>query len=90
MALIWMIWHLPLIGVGYLTNDSALTASLQTGCYIFFQFFDYAITNAYLLYKHSCHAHKLRAKDFFGFLLELVNLLLEQAGPNEVLLELVK
>ena len=49
---------------------------------IFFQFFDYAINNAYLLYKHSCHAHKLSAKDFLGFRLELVHLLLEQVEPK--------
>ena len=49
---------------------------------IFFQFFDYAINNAYLLYKHSCHAHKLSAKDFLGLQLQLVHLLLEQAGPK--------
>ena len=48
----------------------------------FFQFFDYAINNAYLLYKHSCHAHKLSAKELLGFRLELVHLLLEQAGPK--------
>ena len=35
--------------------------------HIFFQFFDYAINNAYLLYKHSCHAHKLSAKDLFAW-----------------------
>ena len=55
-----------------LANDSAL----------FFQFFDYAINNAYLLYKHSCHALKLGAKDLLGFRLDLVHLLLEQAGPK--------
>ena len=49
---------------------------------IFFQLFDYAINNTYLLYKHSCHAHKLSAKDLLGFRLELVHLLLEQAGPK--------
>ena len=49
---------------------------------IFFQLFDYAINNAYLLYKYSCHAHKLSAKDLLGFRLELVHLLLEQAGPK--------
>ena len=52
------------------------------GAAIFFQFFDYAINNAYLLYKHSCHAHKLSAKDLLGFRLKLVHLLLEQAGPK--------
>ena len=35
-----------------------------------------------MLYKHSCHAHKLSAKDLLGFRLELVRLLLEQAGPK--------
>ena len=65
-----------------LANDSALTASLQSGCCIFFQFFDYAINNAFLLYKHSCHAHKLSAKDLLGFRLELVHLLLEQVRPK--------
>ena len=49
---------------------------------IFFQFSDYAINNAYLLYKHSCHAHKLSAMDLLSFRLELVHLLLEQAGPK--------
>ena len=57
-------------------------ASLQSGCCIFFQFFDYAINNVYLLYKHSCHAHELSARDLLGFRLKLVHLLLEQAGPK--------
>ena len=54
----------------------------KSKCYwlcIFFQFFDNAINNAYLLYKRSCHAHRLIAKDLLGFRLELVHLLLEQA-----------
>ena len=68
-----------------LANDSALTASLQAGCCIFFQFFDYAINNAYLLYKHlSCS--QIECKGFARFWLELVHLFLEQ----KVLLELVK
>ena len=70
-----------------LANDSVLPASLQSRCCILFQFFDYAVTNAYLLYKHSCQAHKLSAKDLLGFWLELVHLLLEQVGLKEVLLE---
>ena len=37
------------------------------------------INNAYLLYEHSCHAHRLSAMDLFSFRLELVHLLLEQA-----------
>ena len=73
-----------------LANVSALTASLQSGCCIFFQFFDYAINNAYLLYKHYCHAHKLSAEDLLGFRLELVHLLLEQARPKGGVVELIK
>ena len=67
-------------GMAPITNDSALMASLQSGCCFFFQFFYYAINKAYLLYEHSCHAHKLSAMDLLGFRLELVHLLLEQAG----------
>ena len=49
---------------------------------IFFHFFDYAINNAYQLYKHSCHGHKFSAKNSLCFRLELVHLLLEQVGPK--------
>ena len=59
-----------------------LIGNLNVTGYEFFYFFYYAINNAYLLYKHSCHAHKLCVKDLLGFRLELVHLLLEQAGPK--------
>ena len=42
----------------------------------FFQFFDYAINNAYLLYKHSCKQHRVKCKDLLQFRMELVHLLL--------------
>ena len=58
--------------------------------HIFFQFFDYAINKAYLLYKNSCHGHKFSAKDLLSFWLELVHLLSEQVGLKEMLLDLVK
>ena len=49
-----------------LAKNSALMASFQFGCCIFFQFFDYAINNAYLLYKHrSCS--QIECKGFARF-----------------------
>ena len=57
---------------------------------IFFQLFDYAVNNAYLLYMHSYHAHKLISKDLLGFRLELVQLLLEQAGPKRCVVRACK
>ena len=45
---------------------------------IFFQFFDYTIDNAYLLYKHNCRMHGTRPKDLLAFRLELVHQLLDQ------------
>ena len=57
---------------------------------IFFQFFDYAINNAYLLYKHSCHAHKLSLKDLLGFRVEFVRLLLEQTMPRRGVVRALK
>ncbi len=47
---------------------------------IFFQFFDYAIDNAYLLYKHNCRTYGSRPMDLLAFSLELVHHLLEQKG----------
>ena len=47
---------------------------------IFFQFFDYAIDNAYLLYKHNCRTYGSGLKDLLAFRLELVHHLLEQVG----------
>ena len=62
-----------------------------TGCTFSFNYLTMLSTMPICcIYKHSCHAQKLSAKDLLGFLLELVHLLLEQAGPKRVLLELVK
>ena len=47
---------------------------------LFFQFFDYAIDNSYVLYKHDCKRCKTRPKDLLGFRLELVHQLLENVG----------
>ena len=44
---------------------------------LFFQFFDYAVNNAYLLYKHGCIARNICPKDLMGFKLELVHVLLK-------------
>ena len=44
---------------------------------LFFQFFDYAINNAYILYKHSCSRNGVRPNDLLNFRMELVHLLLE-------------
>ena len=49
---------------------------------LFFQFFDYAINNAYLLYKHSCKQHRVKCKDLLQFGMELVHLLLEDVGRH--------
>ena len=46
----------------------------------FFQFFNYAIDNSYVLYKHDCKRCKTRPKDLLGFRLELVHQLLENVG----------
>ena len=45
----------------------------------FLSIFDYAIDNAYLLYKHDCRTYGTRPKDIFAFHL-LVHQLLEQVG----------
>ena len=50
---------------------------------LFFQFFDYAINNAYVLYKHSCKGCKVRPKDSLSFRLELVHLLLSEVGSRQ-------
>lgn len=42
----------------------------------FFQFFDYAINNAFLLYKHNCKAYSVTSKDLLDFRTELVKLLI--------------
>ena len=49
----------------------------KSKCYwlhLFFQFFDYAVNNAYLLHKHSCIAINVCPKDLLGFRLELVHI----------------
>ena len=50
---------------------------------LFYQFFDYAINNAYILYKHSCKLHKVRPKDSLEFHLELVHSLLKEVGSQK-------
>lgn len=45
---------------------------------LFFQFFDYAINNASILYKHSCKRHGIHPKSLLDFRVELVHLLLER------------
>ena len=42
---------------------------------LFFQFFDYAVNNAYLLYKYNYIARNIYPKDLLGFRLELVHVL---------------
>ena len=49
---------------------------------LFFQFLDYAVNNAYLLYKHSCRRHRDKPKDLLQFRMELVHLLLEEEGQQ--------
>ena len=50
---------------------------------LFFQFFDYAVNNAFLLYKHSCCRHGVRPKQLLKFRLELVHVLLEDVGQKK-------
>ena len=49
---------------------------------LYFQFFDYAVNNAYLLYKHGCIARNICSKDLLGFRLELVHVLLKVVGSK--------
>ena len=42
----------------------------------FFQFFDYAINNAYLLYKHNCRLHDMTPRDLLDFRIDLMKLLI--------------
>ena len=44
---------------------------------LFFYFFDTAINNAYLLYKHNCATHKKNPKELLQFRLELVDSLFQ-------------
>ena len=45
----------------------------------FFQFFDYAINNAYLLYKHNCRLFRMHAKELMDFRIELIHLLVARS-----------
>ena len=52
----------------------------------FFQFLDYAINNAYLLYWHNCRHYKLKPVELLEFRLSLVRLLLSntrQRRPSQ-------
>ena len=49
---------------------------------LFFQFLDYAVNNAYLLYKQGCIARNICPKDLLGFRLELVHVLLKVVGSK--------
>ena len=42
----------------------------------FFQFFYYAINNAYLLYKHNCRLHDMTPRDLLDFRIDLMKLLI--------------
>ena len=42
----------------------------------FFQFFDYAISNAYLLYKHNCKLFDMPPKELLDFRADLVKFLI--------------
>ena len=46
---------------------------------IFFHFFDLAVDNAHILYKHSCRDSLVKPKDLLAFRVELVHLLLDGA-----------
>ena len=46
---------------------------------LFFQFFDYAVNNAHILYKHSCSRHGISPNDLLEFRMELIHLLLVQS-----------
>ena len=50
---------------------------------LFFQFFDYSINNAYLLYKSSCIKHGMNPKDLLAFRLDLVEQLLPAAPSSQ-------
>lgn len=43
----------------------------------FFQFFDYAVNNAFILYKHNCDSFGVPAMDTFAFRMQLIRLLLK-------------
>ena len=45
----------------------------------FFQCFDYAINNAYLLYKHNCKLFDMPPKELLDFHADLVKLLIRRS-----------
>ena len=45
----------------------------------FFQYFDYAINNAYLLYKHNCKLFDMPPKELLDFRADLVKLLIRRS-----------
>ena len=48
----------------------------------FFQFFDYAVNNAHILYMHDCKQQGIQPKDLLKFRLGLVHLLLSPTRGN--------
>ena len=46
--------------------------------YVLFSFFDYAINNAYLLYKHNCKLFDMPPKELLDFRADLVKLLIRR------------
>ena len=42
----------------------------------FFQFFYYAMNNAYLLYNHNCSLHDMTSRDLLDFRIDLMKLLI--------------
>ena len=51
----------------------------DTGYVLFFQFFDYAINNAYLLYKHNCKLFDMPPKELLDFRADPVKLLIRRS-----------
>ena len=49
---------------------------------LFFQFFNYSINNAHILYNHSCKRHEIVPKDQLEFRMEL-HLLLERVKQSD-------
>ena len=52
----------------------------DTGYVLFFNFFDYAINNAYLLYKHNCKLFDMPPKELLDFRADLVKLLIRRSS----------
>ena len=63
-----------------------LIESLGVWVRAFFQFFYYAINNAYLLYKHNCRLHDMTQRDLLDFRIDLMKLLIrpgKHSGPSK-------